>query len=159
MKLARWGHRVGAKVCFDIGSERSDVSPIFPLVDHLVVADSYALPFTGSRVAKKAVEKLRRLCPGTVVVTEGTAGSVGCEKGEWTRQAAYRVQNVDTTGAGDAFHAGYIYGLLNGWSLARRLEFGAAVAALKCTQPGAREGAPTLGLVRNFLRGKLKEYA
>jgi sugar/nucleoside kinase (ribokinase family) len=76
MKLARWGRKVGATTCFDVGSVRNDVSPIFPLVDHLVVADSYALPFAGCRSARRAVEKLAGLCPGTVVVTEGTRGSI-----------------------------------------------------------------------------------
>ncbi len=159
MKLARWGRKVGAKICFDIGSERNDVSPIFPLVDHLVVADSYALPFTGCRSARRAVEKLACLSPGTVVVTEGTRGSIGLEAGEWVRQPAYRVKNLDTTGAGDAFHAGYIYGLLRGQSLPERLHFGAAVAALKCTRRGARAGTPTPAQVRRFLKGRPPTYA
>jgi sugar/nucleoside kinase (ribokinase family) len=159
LKLARWGRRVGATVCFDIGSVRNDVSPIFPLVDHLVVADSYALPFTGCRSAKRATEKLAGLCPGTVVVTEGIAGSIGREAGAYVRERAFKVKNLDTTGAGDAFHTGYIYGLLHGYDLAERLHFGAAVAALKCTRRGARAGAPTLTQVRRFLKGKPQTYA
>jgi sulfofructose kinase len=47
---------------------------------------------------------------------------------------------VDTTGAGDIFHAGFIYGLLHGWPLRRQLEFGCAAAALNCMAPGARGG-------------------
>ncbi len=159
LKLARWGKRVGAVVCFDIGSIRNDVSPIFPLVDHLVVADSYALPFTCSRTARKAVDKLRQLCPGTIVVTEGTRGSLGWENGTWVRQRACKVRNLDTTGAGDAFHTGYLYGLLHGFDLERRLKFGAAVAALKCTRMGARTGIPTLAQVRRFIASKPRMYA
>jgi sulfofructose kinase len=45
---------------------------------------------------------------------------------------------VDTTGAGDIFHAGFIYGLLKGWPLQRQLEFACASAALNCTGAGAR---------------------
>lgn len=159
IKLARWGRKVGATICFDIGSVRNDVSPILPLVDHLVVADAFALPFTQSRTARQAVLKLRDHCPGTIVVTEGIRGSLGYEAGQFAHQPAYRVRNVDTTGAGDAYHTGYIHGLLEGRSLEERMELGAAAAALKCTRPGARAGAPTLRELKNFLRRNPPTYA
>ncbi len=159
VKLARWAKSIGAIVTFDIGSIRNDVSPIFPLIDHLIVADSYAFPFTKTRTAKKSIEKLARLCPGTIVVTEGIAGSTGFENGEFTTYGAYKVKNVDTTGAGDAFHTGYIYALLRGEPMHARLRLGAATAALKCTQPGARTGIPTLVQVREFLKRKRPMYA
>ncbi|HVP07522.1 MAG TPA: PfkB family carbohydrate kinase, partial [Candidatus Acidoferrum sp.] len=157
--LARWGRKVGAIISFDIGSIRNDVSAIFKLVDHLVVADAYAFPFTGTRSTKNAIQRLARYCKGTIVVTEGIAGSIGCENGQFCAHPAFRVKNVDTTGAGDSFHAGYLYGLLRGWPLEERLRFGAATAALKCTRPGARTGAPTLAAVRRFLRNRPKTYA
>jgi sulfofructose kinase len=53
---------------------------------------------------------------------------------------AYRVPVADTTGAGDVFHAGFIYGLLQGCPLSRQLEFACAAAALNCTAAGARGG-------------------
>lgn len=159
LKLARWAKRIGATVCFDIGSVRNDVSEIFPLVDHLVVADAFALPFTGCRTARRAVASLKKLCPGTVVVTEGIRGSIGCEDGGYVRGKAYRVKNVDTTGAGDAFHTGYIYGLLHGCDLTARLKYGAAVAALKCTRMGARAGIPSFRQLQRFLKGRPRTYA
>ncbi len=45
---------------------------------------------------------------------------------------------VDTTGAGDVFHAGYIYGLLKGWTIEKTVEFASAFAALKCLKTGGR---------------------
>ncbi len=158
-KIARWGRRLGAEICFDIGSVRNDVSPIFPLVDHLIVADSYALPFTGCRSARRAVARLTEYCSGTVIVTEGTRGSIGLEDGSWVRQPAFRVREADTTGAGDAFHTGYIRGRLLGHALADRMRLGAAVAALKCTQHGARAGTPTLRRVNEFLARRRPTHA
>jgi len=152
IKLARWGKRHGAMISLDIGSMRNDVTPLLPWIDHLVVADAYALPFTRSRSAKSAVRKLTDHCPGTVVVTSGLKGSLGYEDSEWATARAIKVTSVDTTGAGDSFHAGYIYGLIQGWPLKQRLEFGAATSALKCTKMGARTGAPTLAEVKRFMR-------
>jgi sulfofructose kinase len=57
---------------------------------------------------------------------------------------AYPVRCVDSTGAGDVFHAGFIYGMLLDWSLERPLRFANAAAALKCTQVGGRPGIPTV---------------
>jgi sulfofructose kinase len=152
LKLARWGHRIGATITFDIGSERGDVSPLLPLIDHLIVADSFALPFTRTRSARAAIRKLSQLCPGSVVVTEGERGSTGLEAGQFSHQPAFKVKCVDTTGAGDLFHTGYLYGLLQGWDMIERLRFGAATAALNCMKLGARAGAPSLTAVRRFLK-------
>jgi len=158
MKLAIWGKRNGAIVSFDIGSMRNDVSALFKYVDHLVVADGYAFPFTKTHTAKDAIEKLRSLCRGSIVVTEGVKGSTGLEDGRYDYQVAYRVKAVDTTGAGDAFHTGYLYGLLKGYVMAERLKLGAATAALKCLHPGARTGLPTVRQLRAFLKGSPAKY-
>ena len=159
LKLARWGRKAGAIISFDIGTIRNDVSAIFPLVDHLVVADSYALPYTGREKAKEAITDLQKLCPGTVVITEGINGQISCERGQFVRQRAFKVNSVDQTGAGDAFHAGYIFALLNGLTLADRLRYGSAVAALKCTKRGGRDGLPTLSQLNRFLKGNPSTYA
>ena len=159
IRLAKWGRRLGAAISFDIGSMRNDVSAIFPLVDHLVVADSFALPFTGTRTAKQAIERLRRLCPGVVVITEGVRGSIGYESGRFVSQKAFKVRNVDSTGAGDAFHAGYLFGLLCKLDLRCRLEYGAAAAALSCTRMGARAGIPTRSQLKRFFSKGQRRYA
>jgi len=156
LKLARWARRIGAIVSFDIGSVRNDVSAVFPFVDHLVVANEYAFNFTGTRSARSAIRKLAYLCPGTIVVTEGIKGSTGREsspggRDEFVFQPAYRVRNVDATGAGDCYHTGYLYGLLKGCDLKGRMRFGSAAAALKCTRPGARTGIPNERQLISFL--------
>ncbi|MFZ5979742.1 MAG: carbohydrate kinase family protein [Candidatus Zixiibacteriota bacterium] len=158
LKLARWGKKVGAAVSFDIGSIRNDVSPVFSLVDHLIVSDVYAKGFTGKKNIRAAIVKLTEFCPGTIAVTEGTRGSLALEQGRWFHQKAFRVKNVDTTGAGDAFHAGYLYGLLKNMAIDERMKFGAAVAALKCTRLGAR-ALPNLKEITRFLKARPKTYA
>ena len=159
LKLARWAKKVGALVSFDIGSMRNDVSAVFEYVDHLVVADSYAFGFTKTTNARAAISKLMKFCPVTIVVTAGTNGSTGCENGRVFGHPAYKVKNVDTTGAGDAFHTGYLFGLLKEKDLKDRLRLGAAVAAIKCTIAGSRAGLPHVKKLNNFLKNRPKKYA
>jgi sulfofructose kinase len=72
--------------------------------------------------------------------TLGEDGVLAWDGSRLIHRSAYCVPVVDTTGAGDVFHAGFIYGLLQGWSLERQLDFACAAAALNCTAAGARGG-------------------
>jgi sugar/nucleoside kinase (ribokinase family) len=58
---------------------------------------------------------------------------------------------VDTTGAGDIFHAGFIYGLLQGWELDRQLDFSCAAAAMNCMASGARGGIQSVEAVEELM--------
>ena len=68
-----------------------------------------------------------------VVITRGTEGcSVYRENGSSFDQPVFPVSVRDTTGAGDAFCAGLIYGYLQGWTLTRSVLFASGAAALNC---------------------------
>jgi len=159
IKLAKWAKRNGAMVSFDIGSVRNDVTKLLPLVDHMVVADAFAFPYTKTKNVKTALKKLFKICHGTIVITLGTKGSIALEKGEFYKGKAFRVKVADTTGAGDAFHVGYLSGLLDGKDIEERLRLGSLVASIKCTKPGARGGMPTRRELNKFIKGNPKTYA
>jgi sugar/nucleoside kinase (ribokinase family) len=112
-----------------------------------------AANFTGETDPEAMCRKLLRLGPEVVGVTLGEEGSVFMtKKGEVVKQKAFRVQVVDTTGAGDVFHGAFCYGVAQGWSLPKIVEFSSAVAALKCRRLGGRAGIPSLDETEGFLR-------
>ncbi len=80
---------------------------------------------------KKALPALQRRYGSLLTAaTLGHDGVLAWDGVQFHYASAYRVQAVDTTGAGDIFHAGFIYGVLLGWPLQRQLDFACAAAVL-----------------------------
>jgi sugar/nucleoside kinase (ribokinase family) len=73
--------------------------------------------------------------------------------GQFIDSPAYEVPGGcrDTTGAGDAFHTGFLYGLLSGEDVETSLRMANAVAALKCRSLGARTALPDENELTEFL--------
>jgi sugar/nucleoside kinase (ribokinase family) len=78
-----------------------------------------------------------------VVVKSGADGAIAVRDGKVTRAAPYRVDAVDTTGAGDSFDAGFLAGWLGGADLAASLALGCACGALSTRRAGGTGGQPT----------------
>jgi sulfofructose kinase len=87
-----------------------------------------------------------------VATTHGRAGCLALVDGRLEHVPAFAVPVLDTTGAGDVFHAGYAFARAKGHPWLACLEFGAATAALKCRDWGGRRGLPTLVEVEELLR-------
>ena len=77
------------------------------------------------------------MCAG-VAVTDGERGSILHMNGETVRVAPHRVNAVDTTGAGDSYAAGLLYGLTNGCSLERSGEIASLFSARVVSRMGPR---------------------
>jgi sugar/nucleoside kinase (ribokinase family) len=86
-----------------------------------------------------------------VAATLGRDGAQAYFTGTFIHSPGFEVECRDTTGAGDAFHGGFIYGLLAGYSVEETLRFANAVAALKCREVGAQTGLPTVEEVEGLL--------
>jgi sulfofructose kinase len=65
---------------------------------------------------------------------------------------AFAVDAVDTLAAGDVFHGAYALAMAEGMPVAAAMQFASAAAAIKCTRPGGRKGAPTRVEVEQLLR-------
>ena len=120
-----------------------DVAGILPQVDYFVPNDDEAAALTGVRDPHKQVERLLDLGAGTVIVTMGEQGVVAGSPDGVIELPARRVEVVEPSGAGDAFAAGLVFGLLEGFDLPRSLEFAGMVGASACTKLGCTAGLPT----------------
>jgi len=129
------------------------LAPLIKLTDVLLPNKMGALTLTGTQSLKEAAEKLLALGPRIVVITLGERGCLIKTEREILEVPAFKVRAVDATGAGDAFNAGLITGILNQWDLRKAATFANAVAAIKITHPGAQAGLPTRKEVEKFLHG------
>jgi sugar/nucleoside kinase (ribokinase family) len=80
--------------------------------------------------------------------------TLGLEESRWVPALGFRVETVDTNGAGDVFHGACAFGELRGWPLDWVLTCANAVAAMKCRRLGGRRGIPRLPEVRDFLHAQ-----
>ncbi|MFX0132216.1 MAG: carbohydrate kinase family protein [Candidatus Hodarchaeota archaeon] len=98
-----------------------------------------------------ALENLFDIGPKIAAITLGSKGAIVSNKKNKFRISPYDVKPLDTTGAGDAFSAGFISGILNNQNLEVCGKMGNATAAIKIQHIGAREGLPTKEALNKFI--------
>lgn len=143
-QATEWARAAGIPVIADLDETYAGVEDLIANVDYLIVSRDFPTRLTGERNLEQALRLIRRRFG--CALTAATLGAEGVAAWDGKRfhvNAAYRVAVTDTTGAGDIFHAGFIYGLLQDWPLKRQLDFACAAAALNCTCSGARGGIGT----------------
>ena len=138
-------------VMLDAGRKRPGMIDIATMSDYVVASGEFAKDFGWDLSHDVLCREKEKLGARTLSVTLGERGSLTVSENLFLHTPAFHVKAVDTTGAGDVFHGGYIYGLLQGWNLKDTLLFASAAAAMKCTQIGGRAGIPTLSEVKAFL--------
>jgi len=106
---------------------------------------------TGEKELDKACKKLFEMGPEIVAIKQDKFGSTVFTKGEKHSVPAFEVEEVDPTGAGDCYCAGFLAGFLRGLSLQETAKFANAVGALAVTKKGPMEGAPRFEEVTELL--------
>jgi sulfofructose kinase len=144
ISAAREAKDAGALTVLDTDTPTPGIGDLLRLTDVLIVGAEFPARLTGISNLRGALRAASKRGPWFVGVTLGPGGALACVRGEFHYVPAFHVPVVDSTGAGDIFHAGSIYGLLQGWSVPDTLRFAAAAAALKCEKLGGRPGIPTL---------------
>lgn len=118
--------------------------------DMLILNESEICSLMGEKDVKKAMQKAHNQGTKIVAVLRGVRGSMCYADGKFYEHRAYKVKVADTTGAGDAYSAGFIYAHLQGRDISECMDTGAKISAMVVTRPGAQEGIPKLSQLKSF---------
>lgn len=151
---ATWAREAKIPVVADLDELYPGVEQLLEKVDYLIVSRDIPERITGKTDLPDALARVqKRFGCRLTSATLGPNGVLAYTRNAYCYRPAFRVNVVDTTGAGDIFHAGFIYGLLQGWGLERTLDFGCAAAALNCTGVGARGGIRSVVEAEKLIAG------
>ncbi|MGC1493278.1 MAG: PfkB family carbohydrate kinase [Candidatus Acidiferrum sp.] len=150
---ASWARASGIPVVADLDHMRPPIERLLPFVDYPVTSREFPRDIAGVKNLLKSLPMLHtRYHFRAICATLGEAGALAWDGHRFWYSPSYKVRVVDTTGAGDLFHAAFSYGLLHEWDLRQILDFSCAAAGLNCEALGARGGIANLAKVKNLQR-------
>jgi sulfofructose kinase len=150
LAVADWAQERGIPTVIDADRIHAGSLALAERVDYLVASERFARDFIGEDDPPKAVDRLLDLAPH-VVITLGERGLVWRTSEDGGHFPAFRVNAVDTTGAGDAFHGAFAAGVAAGYTWPDLLAYASATGALCTTVTGARVGMPAKEELARFL--------
>jgi sulfofructose kinase len=157
---AAWARAAGIPVIADLDELYPRVDELLENVDYLIVSRDIPGRLMKEPDLEIALRQMqRRYGCRLTAATLGHDGVAAWDGRQLHHISAYRVPVVDTTGAGDIFHAGFIYGLLQNWPLERQLDFACAAAAMNCMATGARGGIRPTETIEEFMRTGVRHHA
>ncbi|HEC98828.1 MAG TPA: sugar kinase [Proteobacteria bacterium] len=143
LAACRAAKEAGVQVVLDAGSLREGMLDLARLSDYFLASETFAKALIGADKPLEACYRLAGFGPRVAGVTLGPKGYVALAEGAIIERPAYPVEAVDTTGCGDVFHAGFIYGLIQGWDAYNSLDLASWAAAMVSLKPGGRAGIPS----------------
>lgn len=154
IEAARAAKAAGMLTVIDIERVRPRVVELLGHIDAIITAQAFPGELTGIGDPGRALEAMaREFSAPLVCMTLGEEGSLARCDGREIRTPAFRVECVDTTGAGDAFRGGFAAACLRApdGDVEDALAYANAVAALNCRGLGAQGGLPTADEVERLL--------
>ena len=151
-------------VSIDVDTVYAGFEAVLRNVDYMVAGSGWPAKWTGESDPFKALASLQAEYGMKVAaMTLGDCGALARSiDGRWFYSAAFEVSCQDTTGAGDVFHGGFCYAILEDMQLGQALEFANAAAALNCMAIGARGNVATCPQVNALIAqarvGKTKRH-
>jgi sulfofructose kinase len=160
VRAAEWAQEERIPVVADLDDLYPGYESLLPKIDFLITSRDIPTRLTLEPDLRYSLKEVRRRYGCRLAAaTLGQDGVLAWDGEDFHYAAAYRVETVDTTGAGDTFHAGFIYGFLQQWPVQRQLEFACAAAALNCTAVGARGGIQPVEKIEKFMEKNTKYAA
>lgn len=157
VEVAKAARETGTVISADIDNVYEGLPELLPFIDLMIGSKEFPRRVTGVNDPRTALVELKaRYGCALVGMTIGAAGAVIYHEGNFIESPGFDIHDScrDTTGAGDAFHAGFLYGFLIGEDIETSLKLGNAVAAIKCTALGARTALPNQTELEMFLGGQ-----
>lgn len=153
VKGAKIANDSGCKVLYDAGGLYDNIEKLLPYADILIPSEEFALGLTGEKTVQDAAKWLfDKYSPEVVVITQGVKGGIMYDGTEIKSYPSFKVDAVDSNGAGDVFHGAFAFCVSIGYNYYNSCIFSSAVSALKCTKLGARDGVPGFDETINFLK-------
>jgi sugar/nucleoside kinase (ribokinase family) len=121
------------------------------LSTHVIASADASREATGEKDLQAALKKMGQHLDCFLAITDGPAGYYWLDGGEVRHAKAFKVDVVDTLGAGDVFHAAFTLRLTETKDEVEAMRFASAAAAIKCTRFGGTTGAATREEVESFL--------
>lgn len=141
-------HALGIPTSIDPGSilieqHRADLDALYPCTDVLFLNQVELRALTDADYEEKCIDELLQKGVQSVVIKSGEKGSALWRAGQAVvNQPAFQINALDTTGAGDAFNAAFLYAIIQNYSPFEILKFANAVGAMAASAVGATTGAP-----------------
>jgi len=151
IRAARVARGAGVLVTSDIDRITPQTEALVGAVTHAIFAEHVPSQLTGTPDLEQALRQLRDRHGVVVCATLGDRGAMAFDGDRLCCEPAFQVHALDTTGAGDVFRGGFIYGLVQAWPIDRALRFANAAAAVSCTRLGALNGVPTMDEVQQLM--------
>jgi sugar/nucleoside kinase (ribokinase family) len=171
-QAARWAREAGIQVTADLDNKYPGVEGLLENVDYAITSREFPARLTGEGDLFVSLPAMAaRFGCRLTAATLGTDGVLAWDGTRFYYSRAFEIKPVDTTGAGDVFHAAFAYALLEGKlpagrrryeesEILRALEFCCAAAGLSCLGMGARGGIATLEEIETMERnGRLRPAA
>ena len=151
-RAAQWAHEANIPVVVDVDSKYSGVEVLLEYADFIITSREFPARFTGESDLFKALPQIHAEFKCRLIgATLGKSGVLVWDGQMFLYSRAFDVRAIDTTGAGDIFHAAFVYGVVKGWPADRLLEFSCAAAGLACTAVGARAGIASLKDIEHLM--------
>ena len=155
LMMAKQAKAEGVIVSIDIDNLFEGIDEVLPLVDIMIASAEFPQKLLGIRDERAALTDIRsRFGCKIVGLTLGEAGSLLLCEDTFIETNGFAVPNgcKDTTGAGDSYRVGLLYGLLTGETVEESARMANAVAALKCRAIGARTALPNRDELNDLLK-------
>jgi len=148
----RCARQAGIPSVLDADLAPEDVTrTLLSLPDWAIFSQPALQSFTGTADAADGLLLAEASCSGSVGVTMGSGGFLWRENGALLHEPGFRIDVVDTLGAGDVFHGAFTLAIAEGQSVRAAGRFANAASALKCSKAGGRAGIPSRGEVERLL--------